>query len=225
DASGGAQGSGGNGGAQGQSSGGTGQQGGVQPGGTGNGSTGADGTTTGSTTGSTNGQNGSATPSGKPGGETGTQLPAGYTLVGNDRLHFSMAVPASFRLRSIPGYDLGVIFSESGGFPRVQVDYNGSPKDNAASAWELARYGVAATSQDYKHLGIRPVSYKGYPTVADWEFERTQKGVRVHVLNRGFKVDATHGYSIMISCAKDEWNGAECRTLRETAFATFSPKD
>ncbi|MFE7513732.1 protein kinase [Streptomyces sp. NPDC057540] len=225
DASGGAQGSGGNGGAQGQSSGGTGQQGGVQPGGTGNGSTGADGTTTGSTTGSTDGQNGSATPSGKPGGETGTQLPAGYTLVSNDRLHFSMAVPASFRLRSIPGYDLGVIFSESGGFPRVQVDYNGSPKDNAASAWELARYGVAATSQDYKHLGIRPVSYKGYPTVADWEFERTQKGVRVHVLNRGFKVDATHGYSIMISCAKDEWNGAECRTLRETAFATFSPKD
>ncbi|SEC68603.1 serine/threonine-protein kinase [Streptomyces sp. TLI_105] len=213
-------GAGGSGGAQGQSSGGPGQQGGVQPGDNGStGSTGTDGTT-----GSTGGQKGT-TPSGKPGGDTGTQLPAGYTLVTNGPLHFAMAMPTSFKQRSIPGYSLGAIFSESGGFPRVQVDYNGSPKDDAANAWELARYGVAATSQDYKHLGIRPVSYKGYPTVADWEFERTQKGIRVHVLNRGFKVDATHGYSIMVSCAADEWNGAACKTLRETAFATFSPKD
>ncbi|MFF8374965.1 protein kinase [Streptomyces sp. NPDC015661] len=215
-------GSAGSGGAQGQSSGGgPGQQGGTQPGD--NGATGSTGST-GGTTGSTGGQNGT-TPSGKPGADAGKQLPAGYTLVTNGPLHFSMAMPASFKQRSIPGYSLGAIFSESGGFPRVQVDYNGSPKDDAASAWELARYGVAATSQDYKHLGIRTVSYKGYPTVADWEFERTQKGIRVHVLNRGFKVDATHGYSIMVSCAADEWNGAECRTLRETAFATFSPKD
>ncbi|WP_369146013.1 protein kinase [Streptomyces sp. R44] len=218
---GGADGSGGSGGAQGQSSGGPGQQGGTQPGD--NGATGSTGSTDG-TTASTDGQNGT-TPSGKPGGGAGAQLPAGYTLVSNDKLHFSMAMPASFKLRSIPGYDLGAIFNESGGFPRVQVDYNGSPKDNAANAWELARYGVAASSQDYKHLGIRPVSYKGYPTVADWEFERTQKGIRVHVLNRGFKVDAKHGYSIMVSCAADEWNGAECKTLRDTAFATFSPKD
>ncbi|MFF9849893.1 serine/threonine-protein kinase [Streptomyces litmocidini] len=220
DGSGGASGSGGSGGAQGQSTGGSGQQGGVQPGD--NGGTGATGTD--GTTGSTGGGNGT-TPSGKPGGDAGKQLPAGYALVTNGPLHFAMAMPASFEQRSIPGYSLGAIFSESGGFPRVQVDYNDSPKDNAATAWELARYGVAATSQDYRHLGINPVSYKGYPTVADWEFERTQKGIRVHVLNRGFKVDATHGYSIMISCAADEWNGAECRTLRETAFATFSPKD
>ncbi|MGW8766612.1 protein kinase domain-containing protein [Streptomyces sp. NPDC055815] len=219
---GGADGSGGSGGAQGQSSGGPGQQGGTQPGDNGaTGSTGGDNGTTGS--GSTGGQNGTK-PSGGPGG-AGAQLPAGYTLVSNEKLHFSMAMPASFKLRSIPGYDLGAIFNESGGFPRVQVDYNGSPKDNAANAWELARYGVAASSQDYKHLGIRPVSYNGYPTVADWEFERTQKGIRVRVLNRGFKVDAKHGYSIMISCASDAWNGAECKTLRDTAFATFSPKD
>ncbi|MZE56340.1 protein kinase [Streptomyces sp. SID5770] len=200
-----------------------GQQGGAQPGGDGaDGSTGTDGAT--GSTGTTDGGTG-ATPSGKPGGGTGGQLPAGYALVTSDRFHFSMAMPSDFRLSTIPGYSLGGIFSANGGFPRVQVDYNNSPKDNAASAWELAKIGVAATSKDYKHLGIRPVSYKGYPTVADWEFERTQKGVRVHVLNRGFKVDSRRGYSIMVSCAADEWNGEECRTLRETAFATFSPKD
>ncbi|MGW1927528.1 serine/threonine protein kinase, partial [Streptomyces massasporeus] len=227
DGSDGSGGSGGSGGDKGQSPGGAGQQGGAQPGDTGsNGSTGGTGTTgsTGSTDGS-GGSNGSGTtPTGKPGG-TGAQLPAGYTLVTNDRFHFSMAMPASFEVRSIPGYSGGGIFSESGGFPRIQVDFNSSPKDNAAAAWELGKIGVAATSKNYKHFGIRTVSYKGYPTVADWEFERTQQGMRVHVLNRGFKVDATHGYSIMVSCKAEEWNGAECKTLRDTAFATFSPKD
>ena len=228
DGSGGSEGSGG----KGQTPGGPGQQGGAQPGDTGsNGSTGATGTagtttgtTTGTTVGTTTGQGGTK-PSDKPGGGTGAQLPAGYALVTNERLHFSMALPTAFKPRSIPGYALGVIFSESGGFPRVQVDFNDSPKDNAQSAWELAKAGVAVTSQDYEHIGIKPVSYKGYPTVADWEFTRTQKGMTVRVLNRGFKVDDKHGYSIMITCKADEWNGAECRTLRETAFATFSPKD
>ncbi|MFD7961131.1 protein kinase [Streptomyces zaomyceticus] len=212
---------GGSDGGKGQTPGGPGQQGGAQPGDTGStGSTGADGTT-----GSTGSTGTGATPSGKPGGGKGTQLPAGYTLVTNERFHFSMAMPSGFEVRSIPGYSGGGIFSESGGFPRIQVDFNASPKDDAAAAWELGKIGVAATSKGYKHFGIRTVSYKGYPTVADWEFERVQQGMRVHVLNRGFKVDARHGYSIMVSCKADEWNGAECKTLRETAFATFSPKD
>ncbi|GHJ93177.1 hypothetical protein SNE510_26960 [Streptomyces sp. NE5-10] len=204
-----------------------GQQGGAQPGENGaaaDGGATATGGATGTTGGST-GQTGSATPSAKPSGGTGAALPAGYSLVTNDRFHFSMALPSSFRMRPIDGYDGGAIWSESGGFPRVQVDFNGSPKDDAKAAWAAAVGGVRLTSTGYKHIGIESVSYKGYPTVADWEFERDQKGVRVHVLNRGFKVDAKHGYSIMVTCKAEEWNGAECRTLRETAFATFSPKD
>ncbi|WP_435057840.1 serine/threonine-protein kinase [Streptomyces sp. bgisy060] len=208
----------GSGGAPDPSAGGPGQQGGTRPGATGT-------TDTEGTTGSTDGQNDGTGSSGKPGGDTAEKLPAGYVPVTSSRFHFSMAMPSGFTVRSIPGYDLGGIFSESGGFPRVQVDYNDSPKDNAASAWELAKLGVAATSKNYKHLGIKPVSYNDYPTVADWEFERTQQGMRVRVLNRGFKVNASRGYSIMVSCKADEWDGAECRTLRETAFATFSPED
>ncbi|MCX2184401.1 protein kinase [Streptomyces sp. SKN60] len=184
------------------------------------------------------GQSGT-TPSGQPGGGdqdgdqgddtgggTGAKLPAGYVMVSNDRFHFSMAMPSSFRMTAIAGENSGGIFNASkGSFPRVQVDFNDSPKDDAAAAWRAAMAGVAASSNGYKHIGIGPVSYKGYPTVADWEFERTQAGQRIHVLNRGFKVDADHGYSIMISCQADAWNEAECKTLRETAFATFSPKD
>ncbi|MFF1507683.1 protein kinase [Streptomyces sp. NPDC058326] len=211
----------GSGGDKGQT-GGPGQQGGAQPGDNGStGSTGADGAT--GSTGASNGND--VTPSGSPGGDAAAKLPAGYTLVTNERFHFSMAMPSNFRMRSIPGYSGGGVFSESGGFPRIQVDFNASPKDDAAAAWELGKTVTAATSKGYKHFGIRTVSYNGYPTVADWEFERVQQGMRVHVLNRGFKVDAKHGYSIMISCKAEEWNGAECRTLRKTAFATFSPKD
>ncbi|WP_137993879.1 serine/threonine-protein kinase [Streptomyces vilmorinianum] len=188
-----------------------GQQGGEQPSGSGSGS-------------GSGGQSG--TPSGNPSTHApGAQLPAGYTMVTNSQFHFSMAMPSSFRLNGIAGRNSGGIFNADGGYPRVQVDYNSSPKDDAASAWAAAVAGVSASSNGYRHIGIKPVSYKGYPTVADWEFERTEKGMRVRILNRGFKVDATHGYSIMISCKADEWDAAACRTLRDTAFATFSPKD
>ncbi|OEJ40493.1 serine/threonine protein kinase [Streptomyces agglomeratus] len=152
-------------------------------------------------------------------------LPEGYVKVSDDRFHFTMAMPKGFRMNDVAGVSSGGIYNRNGGYPRVQVDFNASPKDDAEAAWAAARLGVAATSNNYKHLGIRPVDYNGYPTTADWEFERDSNGMRTHVLNRGFKVDARRGYSIMVTCKASEWNGKECRTLRETAFDTFKPKD
>jgi len=151
-------------------------------------------------------------------------LPAGYKEVSDDRFHFTMGMPDTFRRTAIAGANSGGIYNaERGAFPRVQVDFNGSPKDDAAAAWSGAVAGVRLLSDNYKHIGIKKVEYNGYPTVADWTFERSHNGVRVRVLNRGFKVDAQRGYSIMISCKVDEWDGDACRTLRETAFATFTP--
>ncbi|OKK06015.1 serine/threonine protein kinase [Streptomyces sp. CB03234] len=157
-------------------------------------------------------------------GNGAASLPAGYAMVSNDQFHFTMAMPSSFRMHAIAGDNSGGIFSEKkGGFPRVQVDFGSSPKDDAVKAWQSAAVGFRVSG--YKHLGIEKVDYKGYPTAADWKFERDQNGERVRVLNRGFKVDARRGYAIMITCKAAEWDGAECRTLRDTAFATFSPKD
>ncbi|MFF5725567.1 protein kinase [[Kitasatospora] papulosa] len=152
-------------------------------------------------------------------------LPAGYKKVTDGRFHFTMAMPGSFKRNAIAGSNSGGIYNENGGFPRVQVDYNSSPGEDAAAAWRGLMGAVAGSSNGYKHIGIKKVEYNGYPTVADWEFTRNQQGKRIRVLNRGFKADATHGYSIMISCEADAWDGEECRTLRETAFATFAPKD
>ncbi|WP_335941223.1 serine/threonine-protein kinase [Streptomyces sp. PTD5-9] len=160
---------------------------------------------------------------GPKGDESDDALPDGYKPVTNKRYHFTMAMPEDFRFDQVSGRDSGGIYNADGGFPRVQVDYTDSPGGDAAAAWNAAKSGVAATSKGYRHLGVKKVEYNGYPTVADWQFERTQQGERVRVLNRGFKADATHGYAIMISCKASEWDDEECRTLRETAFATFAP--
>ncbi|WP_457493243.1 serine/threonine-protein kinase [Streptomyces sp. P5_D11] len=167
------------------------------------------------------GSDGSGTGSSK----AGDALPDGYRTVTNKQFHFTMAMPKNFTRYKIAGSNSGQIYAVDGGFPRVQIDYNSSPGTDAAAAWNAARSAVAASSDGYRHLGIRKVEFNGYPTVADWEFERTQQGQRIRVLNRGFRADDTHGYSIMISCKASEWNSKECRTLRETAFATFKPKD
>ncbi|KAF0648638.1 MULTISPECIES: serine/threonine-protein kinase [Streptomyces] len=174
-------------------------------------------------TGGSAGTSGTGTPSASPG--TAPPVPAGYKTVTDARFHFSMAMPEDFRMTGVAGRNSGGIYSASGGFPRVQVDYTDSPGADAAAAWSAAMGAVAATSSGYRHHGIKPVSYNGYPTVADWQFERNQGGTRVRVLNRGFKVDADHGYAIMISCKSTEWDGPECTALRNTAFATFRPTD
>ncbi|MEU5973522.1 protein kinase [Streptomyces sp. NPDC047315] len=153
-------------------------------------------------------------------------VPAGYQSVSNDQFRFTMAMPQGFRMTDIAGRNSGGIFNTAeGAFPRVQVDFNNSPKDDAAAAWSAAVAATKGASSGYQHIGIKAVEYNGYPTVADWEFERDQGGERIRVLNRGFKVDAKRGYSIMVSCKASEWDAAECKTLRETAFATFKPKD
>ncbi|MFJ8001996.1 serine/threonine-protein kinase [Streptomyces sp. NPDC096310] len=160
------------------------------------------------------------------GGGEGAELPDGYTTVSDDRFHFSMGMPEGFKRTAIAGVNSGGIYNRSeGAFPRVQVDFNAKPTDDAAAAWRGAEPAVAGSSSKYKLLGIKEIEFNGYPTVADWEFERQQGGRQIRVLNRGFKMDSTHGYSIMVSCKASEWDGTECTTLRETAHATFAPKD
>ncbi|MFF4423937.1 serine/threonine-protein kinase, partial [Streptomyces sp. NPDC001549] len=157
-------------------------------------------------------------------GGSGGALPAGYALIQEFGFHFSMAMPEGFKQIGIAGDNSGAIYArESGGFPRIQVDYTGKPGDDARLAWIKSVPGVAGSSTGYRQLRIDVVDYRGYPTVADWEFEREQKGIKVRVLNRGFKLDATHGYAIMISCAADQWDAPECTQMRNVAFETFQP--
>ncbi|MEU3723597.1 serine/threonine-protein kinase, partial [Streptomyces sp. NPDC031705] len=155
-----------------------------------------------------------------PGGP-GAGLPAGFATVTDLRYHFSMAMPEGFHQTDTAGAGSGAIYTRDGGFPRIQVDYTNSPGSDARLAWAKLAPAVAGSSKGYRQIRLDTVDYRGYPTVADWEFEREQQGVRVRVLDRGFKTDASHGYAIMISCAADQWDGPECTQLRNTAFETF----
>ncbi|WP_327383708.1 serine/threonine-protein kinase [Streptomyces sp. NBC_01207] len=157
-------------------------------------------------------------------GGAGGALPAGYAMIQEFGFHFSIAMPEGFKQIGIAGDNSGGIYArESGGFPRIQVDYTGNPSDDARLAWTNSVASVRGGSKGYRQIRIDVVDYRGYPTVADWEFEREQKGMKVRVLNRGFKLDATHGYAIMISCAADQWDGPECTQMRNVAFETFQP--
>ncbi|MEW1792609.1 MULTISPECIES: serine/threonine-protein kinase [Streptomyces] len=163
--------------------------------------------------------------SGSDSGSDGKGLPDDFKTVTNKQFRFSMAMPEDFKFTRTAGQSSGAIYSESGEFPRVQVDFNAKPTNDAKRAWEQLEAQIKGSLGNYKRLGMKSVEFNGYPTVADWEFERDQSGERVRVLNRGFKVDATHGYAIMITCKADDWDDDDCRTLRETAYSTFKPTD
>ncbi|WP_241269214.1 serine/threonine-protein kinase [Streptomyces chrestomyceticus] len=169
------------------------------------------------------GQNGQ---NGKPGGDGKDKaVPQGYGTVSHPGFHFAVALPSGWKQTDTAGQNSGAIFSASGGFPRVQIDYNAKPGSDAAAAWRSLEPAVRGSVQDYRRIDIKPIAWRGYPTVADWSFTRKQSGQDVRVLNRGFRADDQHGYAIMVTCKADAWDAAECRNLRDTAFATFQVKD
>lgn len=160
---------------------------------------------------------------GKDGGAGGkAKVPAGYHTVTNDRFHFSVAMPKGWKRTGVAGASSGVKYS-GGGLPKIQLDYSGRPRKDAAAAWRQAEPGVSK-SPGYHRLGIKSVHWRGYPTVADWQFTRRDDGQRVRVLNRGFEADDSHGHAIFITCKAGAWDDKECRQLRKTAFRTFEPK-
>lgn len=159
---------------------------------------------------------------GEPGGKA---VPDGFADVSNGGYHFRMAMPKGFHQTGTAGQGSGVIYSASGGFPRVQIDYNAKPGTDAAASWRSLEPAVRGSSEDYHLIGIKSVKWRDYPTVADWSFTRRQSGEKVRVLDRGFRADDQHGYAIMITCKADAWSDKACQDLIHTAFKTFALKD
>ncbi|WP_326807740.1 serine/threonine protein kinase [Streptomyces sp. NBC_01775] len=161
----------------------------------------------------------------KPAKPAKPAFPAGYAKVTDGRFHFAMALPEGWKRTGIAGQNSGGKYgASSGSLPKIQVDYNGSPSSDAAGAWRSLEPAVKKSSPGFRSLGIKEVGWRGYPTVADWQFTRQENGKKVRVLNRGFKADENSGYAIMITCKADGWQDKSCKTLRETAFKTFKPQ-
>ncbi|MGP3971667.1 protein kinase domain-containing protein [Streptomyces sp. 6N223] len=146
--------------------------------------------------------------------------PGGMSEHVDEGLRFSMSLPSGWEETGA-----GTYAAPDGSASEVAVTFDSSPADSALSAWQALEPAVSDDGSDYEFLSASPVAWRGYPTVADWEFERTEDGERVHVLTRLFRVDDDQGYSIGVSCAADEWDGETCESLRDTVFDTFQPLD
>ncbi|WP_435244843.1 serine/threonine-protein kinase [Streptomyces sioyaensis] len=158
-------------------------------------------------------------------GKNGKAVPDGFAEQTNGAFHFRMAMPKGFKQTGTAGEGSGAIYSASGGFPRIQIDYNAKPGSDAAASWRSLEPAVRGSSEDYHLIGIKSVKWRNYPTVADWSFTRRQSGQKVRVLDRGFRADDNHGYAIMITCKADAWSDKPCQQLIHTAFKTFALKD
>lgn len=161
-------------------------------------------------------------------GKGSTGVPDGYATLTEAEFKHSVALPDGWKRTATSPGGGGAIYSGSSSFPRVQIDFTSQPNNSAGGAlsnWQDIEGAVSSSSSGYRKISMKEVEWRGYPTVADWQFSRVQDGQRIRVLDRGFAVDDTHGYAIMISCPESEWNGAECRGLRDTAFESFKPAD
>ncbi|MFG2829845.1 protein kinase [Streptomyces sp. NPDC048434] len=159
------------------------------------------------------------------GDKGGKAVPGGFAELSNGKFHFRMAMPKGFKQTATAGQGSGAIYSASGGFPRIQIDYNAKPGADAAASWRSLEPAVRSSSEDYHLIGIKSVKWRGYPTVADWSFTRRQSGQKVRILDRGFRADDHHGYAIMITCKADAWSDKACQQMITTAFKTFTLKD
>ncbi len=151
--------------------------------------------------------------------------PSGFSQRVDPDARFSMSLPSEWERDTASAAGSGVYSDPGGAPPSVGVEFDSSPADSALSAWRLMEPGVSDESTDYELVSVAPVEWRDYPAVADWEYEHTVDGERVRVLNRAFRVDDDQGYTISVSCAADEWDGAACGALRDTAFDTFEPLD
>lgn len=107
--------------------------------------------------------------------------------------------------------------------PRVQVDWTRTPGKSAAAAWRTSAKTASSRFSGYQQISIKTIEWRGYRTVADWEFRYTSGGTTMRAVNRGFVTDSTHGYAIFFIAPDADWNSVKIKKMRKTFFDTFKP--
>jgi serine/threonine protein kinase len=155
-----------------------------------------------------------------------SSIPAGYAMYSSD-MGFSIALPDGWK--HVGGYgdsnDGGAKFSARSvtSVPRVQVDWTRTPGKDAAAAWRASAKTAASRFSGYQKISIKTIAWRGYRTVADWEFRYTSGGTTMRAVNRGFVTDSTHGYAIFFIAPDADWNSVKIKKMRKTFFDTFKP--
>jgi hypothetical protein len=162
-----------------------------------------------------------AAPTPTPGDSgTGTTRPtaAGYHRVdGPGGSH--LQIPDGWRLVSQSGSS----FKYSGPAGTLQVDFTAHPQpEGALAAWKKEEPGVAASLTDYHLVKLDQVGYRGWDA-ADWEWSYQSGSTMRQSLNRGFVVDAHHGYALYWSAPLTSWTDGRSGQLLDRFFDTFQP--
>ncbi|HEX2356083.1 MAG TPA: serine/threonine-protein kinase [Micromonosporaceae bacterium] len=134
---------------------------------------------------------------------TGLVLPSGWHMY-HDRTGFAVAVPVDWtvsRDRTI------VYFRDPRGGRLLGIDQSDTPKADPYTDWlRQEEYRVARGDwNEYELIGIRRVEYRDYPA-ADWEFRYTSdRGTRIHVINRNFITAPDQAHAIYWSTPDSTW--------------------
>ncbi|MDQ6873997.1 MAG: serine/threonine protein kinase [Actinomycetota bacterium] len=155
-------------------------------------------------------------PAKSAGAAGGAGIPAGFTKY-TDPTGFSVAVPNGWQ-RSASG--TRVDFHDPGSARFLRFDQTSQPKGDPVADWTTQEKSVSKRLPNYQRIFIKSVQYRGWST-ADWEFTFGSGSGTTRVRDRGFVVDASHGYAIYLSGPADSWD--QSLTYFDAAAATFQP--
>ncbi|MFC5906909.1 serine/threonine-protein kinase [Streptacidiphilus monticola] len=130
-----------------------------------------------------------------PGGSH-IQIPLGWTLESSSATAWKYRGPA------------GVLDLEFTPTPLTKL--------GALGAWQQEEPHVAGTCSDYRRIELKQVAYRGWDA-ADWQWVCGSH----RALNRGFVVDASHGYAIYWTAPALTWESKRNQELLRRFFSSF----
>jgi hypothetical protein len=140
-------------------------------------------------------------------------VPAGMRRY-SDRSGFSVAVPESWRAER---GSQGVYLRDPDSSAYLLVASTDQPKADPVADWRVQERSVSRRLANYRLIGIRPVSIRGWRG-ADWEFTH---GRATHVLNRNLITGSDRAYALYWSAPDRDWDRSQAEF--EQVTRSFEP--
>ena len=99
----------------------------------------------------------------------------------------------------------------------LRVDSTSTPGSSPVAAWRALAKSFAASHDNYREIGIRPLRFKGHDA-AEWEFTYTDRGADLHTIDLGF-VTGDRGYALYFQTHAERWD--ESQDLFDQLKASF----
>jgi hypothetical protein len=152
----------------------------------------------------------------------------------------SAALPAGWRLARVPAGNGVPAMSvpvpgnarQSGGGGEVRFEWNNrlllvgrttKPKDDAYDDWVAQEKNRRGGYSGYRRVGINNVQWRGFPSVADWEyFYTSDNGNPQHVIRRNILVGPNAAYSLNWYVSTEDWDASQADL--KAIYQGFQPR-